>query len=122
MHGLLIKAEFLERMFAGRKDWEIRGSRTAVRGLVALIESGSGTVVGTAVVKGVEGPLTLRALRANARRAGCPPSDFRRKPYRRTFAWVLDDFRRLRRPVPYTHPPGAVIWVKLSSRIARQVA
>ena len=32
---------------------------------------------------------------------------------RDTYAWVLANIRLLKKPVPYAHPSGAVIWVKL---------
>ncbi|GAF99913.1 unnamed protein product, partial [marine sediment metagenome] len=29
------------------------------------------------------------------------------------YAWVLEKAKRYDEPIPYTHPLGAVIWVKL---------
>ena len=37
------------------------------------------------------------------------------------YAWELSNVRQLKRPVPYSHPQGAVIWVNLESRICAQV-
>jgi hypothetical protein len=33
--------------------------------------------------------------------------------YDRPHAWVLKDARELRKPIPYRHPAGAIIWVDL---------
>jgi hypothetical protein len=113
-HGLLIHKEWLDKIFAGAKTWEIRGKATARRGPIALIESKSGHVVGTCEVVDVIGPLTLATLNKNAHRTG-----FRARalPYPTTYAWAVRDARRLPEPVPYRHPSGAVIWVKLEPKV-----
>src|ERR1700687_4548450 len=116
--GLLILKEPLGKILAGTKTWEIRGKATARRGPIALIESKSGRVVGTCEVVDVVGPLTLAELRRNAKRTGFRPSQL---PYPMTYAWVVRDARRLRKPVPYRHPPGAVIWVRLEPRVTRRL-
>ena len=38
-----------------------------------------------------------------------------------TYAWVLTAVRRFHTPVRYRHPSGAVIWVKLTSRVTTKV-
>jgi hypothetical protein len=65
LSGLLIRSPYVDWILAGSKTWEIRGSFTAKRGRIALIQSGSGTVIGVADLVGVAGPLTLRDLAAN---------------------------------------------------------
>jgi hypothetical protein len=117
-HGLLILKEPLAEILVGTKTWEIRGKATARRGRIALIESKSGHVVGTCEVVDVLGPLTLAELRRNAALTGFRPN---RLPYATTYAWVLRDARRLAEPVPYEHPSGAVIWVRLEASVLRQL-
>lgn len=117
-HGLLILKEPLDKILAGTKTWEIRGKATTRRGPIALIESKSGHVVGTCRVVDVVGPLTLAELRRNADRAGFKPSQLY---YATTYAWVIEDAKRLARPVPYRHPPGAVIWVRLAPGVVRKL-
>ena len=121
MDALLIRKEWLDLILTGRKTWEIRGNATKKRGQIALIESGSGTVVGTCKLVDVCGPLDVRELRANASKAGFEPLDIQEPPYRSTYAWVLRSARRLPQPVPYAHPAGAVIWVKLSRQVSRHL-
>jgi hypothetical protein len=41
--------------------------------------------------------------------------------YRNTYAWVLKNPRRLKKTVPYKHPSGAVIWVKLDGIVERAI-
>jgi ASCH domain len=117
-HGLLILKEHLDKILAGTKTWEIRGRSTARRGPIALIESKSGHVVGTCEVVDVVGPLTLAELQTNAKRTGFRPGQL---PYPTTYAWVVCDARRLPEPVPYCHPPGAVIWVRLETSVVRRL-
>ena len=118
MKGLLIKTPWIDKILAGTKTWELRGSNTHVRGKIALIQSGSGTVVGTCELVNVVGPLSKAELTRRTRKHGVSPSLLRQGVrYRKTYAWVLEKARRLRRPVPYKHPMGAVIWVNLPDGI-----
>jgi hypothetical protein len=112
--GLLILKEPLDKILAGTKTWEVRGKATALRGPIALIQSKLGQVVGTCEVIDVVGPLSLAELKRNARRTGFQPSQL---PYLTTYAWVLRSAQRLPDPIPYRHPPGAVIWVRLEPRV-----
>jgi hypothetical protein len=116
--GLLILKEPLDKILAGTKTWEVRGKATARRGPIALIESKSGQVVGTCEIVDVVGPLSLPELLRNAKRTGFRPSEL---PYATTYAWVVRRARRLKTPVPYQHPSGAVIWVCLGASVVREV-
>jgi ADP-ribose pyrophosphatase YjhB (NUDIX family) len=119
MHGLIIGAEPIEQILLGRKPWEIRGKNTNIRGTIALIKKGSKTVVGTAELVDVHGPLTRAELRrqknkhrptAHELKHGCG--------YKTHYAWELRNVRRLEKPVPYKHPSGAVTWVRMSKAVA----
>jgi hypothetical protein len=122
MKGLLIKPPWIDMILAGQKTWELRGSGTQHRGEVALIQSGSGTVVGLTTLVDVLGPLSNAELLRSVSKHGVKASDIRAgMRYAQTYAWVFEGARRLRSPVPYQHPAGAVIWVKLGDDVARQV-
>ena len=113
MNGLIIKEKWLDLILRGEKTWEIRGTRTKVRGRIALIESGSGLVVGEAVLTDVVGPLSKPDLLKNVPRHRVPADAIKRGlRYKTPFAWIIAKAKRYRKPVPYRHPPGAVIWVK----------
>ena len=88
--GLPIRTVHLDRILAGTKTWEIRSRATTKRGPVALIESGSGTIVGVCEILDVLGPLSLADLQRNARRARVQADEL---PYDTTYAWA-------RRPSP----------------------
>jgi hypothetical protein len=118
VRGLIIATPWIDRILDGEKTWELRGTHTKVRGRIALIRKGSGQVVGTARLADVIGPLTLRDLQANVRKHRVPRSGAAAilERYPRPHAWVLEDARRLRHPMAYEHPRGAVIWVTLPDR------
>jgi hypothetical protein len=48
MKGLIIKSPWIDKILAGEKTWEIRGSNTKIRGKISLIKSGSGMILGKA--------------------------------------------------------------------------
>ena len=121
MRALLIKSEYIVKILDGKKTWEIRGSRTNIRGTIGLIRSGSSEVVGVCDVVDCIGPLTEKQFRANARKAGMKSSEAEIGHYNRTFAWVLANPRSLKLPVLYKNPSGAVIWVKLGAQAGRSV-
>ena len=122
MKGLTIKSPWIEKKLEGKKTWEIRGSNTNIRGTVALIRSGSGTVVGTCELVDVVGPLSLATMRKNTRKHGVKPALIGNKlPYKKTYAWVLSQVRMLKSPVPYKHPTGAVTWVNLTPQVTKKV-
>jgi hypothetical protein len=121
MRALLIRHPHIDKILAGRKKWEIRGSRTTVRETIALVASGSGTVIGVCNLVDCRGPLTAVEYRKNARKAGNRPGEVTKRPYKRTYAWVVDTPKTLNKPVPYTHPSGAIIWVKLDTKVERQI-
>jgi hypothetical protein len=121
LNGLLIRPPWIGLILEGSKTWEIRGS-TSKRGRIALIQSGTGTVIGVPDLVDVVGPLTLSELTANASKAGFPEDEqITNLRYKRTFGWVLQRAHRLKQPVPYTHPSGAVIWVNLPPAVERAV-
>jgi ASCH domain len=86
MRALIIKKARLDKILAGTKTWEIRGSRTNIRETIGLIESGSGTVVGLCDLMDCRGPLTAAEFRQNARKAGMAPANATLGGYAKTYA------------------------------------
>lgn len=121
--GLLIRQPFAVWIVGGRKTWELRGSATKVRGRIAILAAGTKTVVGTCELCDVKGPLKLRDLRSNARKLNWPAAKITGPLYygNHTYAWVLRAAKRLRKPVAYDHPMGAVIWVNLDVALTRKL-
>lgn len=126
---LIIRAEALEMIFDGTKDWEIRSRPARIRGRIALSEKGANSIVGTCTLSCVVGPLTLEQIMKNARRMGSTRSEVEtyRAAWRddcrkgKVYAWVLRDVRRLRSPVAFANPSGAVTWALLPEKIGRRL-
>lgn len=112
--GLIIRQPWADMILSGQKTWELRGSQTRVRGGIAIIAGGSCQIIGVCDLVDVKGPLTQDEYNKAQTERGVTTSEVRPLPYPKTFAWVLARPRRLERPVPYQHPNGAVIWVKLA--------
>ena len=72
MKALLIKQPWIDLILDGKKMWELRGSNTRIREEIALVESGTGTVVGTCKLTGTVGPLTLAQIKRTWTRHGAP--------------------------------------------------
>lgn len=116
MKGLLIKSPWIDLILDGKKNWEIRGSNTKKRGEIGLIKSGSGMVYGTVnIVESKE--LTLEEYQNGSHRHCVNSGDTSQLPYKKTYAWVLNNPIIYETPIPYQHPMGAVIWVDLSKAI-----
>jgi predicted transcriptional regulator len=118
LSAIPIRSPFIEQILAGAKTWEIRSKKTKKIGPVALIQSGSGTVVGTATLSRVV-ELTPGVARAHAEQMGLSADDA--ADCAGLYAWVLEDVVKLKAPVRYVHPSGAVVWVTLDEETARKV-
>ena len=121
IRALLIQRPWIDMILNNTKKWEIRGSRTNISERIALVPSGSGTVVGVCQLVECKGPLTAAEFRKNAAKAGLRPDEARRRPYPKTYAWVLEKPMRLKRPIAYKHPSGAIIWVRIEGKTERRI-
>lgn len=120
MKGLTIREPWISLILSGKKTWELRSRDTQVRGRIALIRKGSGTVVGVAEIIGTLPKLSRADLIANAKKHRTSPSEVY-KDGKHTTAWVLRGAKPLQKPVTYRHPSGAVIWVNLAPEVAAQI-
>jgi hypothetical protein len=114
LKGLVIDQPWIGKILNGEKTWEMRSRGTAVRGPVALIEKGTGTVVGLASIVDSLPALAPGQMQSHFARHRIPEAMVRQEGFRWFTPWVLADVRRLQTPVSYQHPRGAVTWVNLS--------
>lgn len=110
MDGLIIKTEWINKILDDNKIWEIRSKNTTKRGRIALIESGTKTVVGIA---NLIDSFPVDTLVLNNNKDKHFIEDLSIVNYKKPHAWVIENAVRLKEPIPYTHPQGAVIWVQL---------
>ena len=118
LSAIPIQSGPLDEILFGSKTWEIRSKFTKKIGPVALIRSGSGTVVATATLSDCV-LITPKLARANYRRMGmfmdnalsCVGG----------YAWILEDVIELKKPVPYKHLRGAITWVTLDEPTTKKV-
>jgi hypothetical protein len=120
--GLIIRTPWIDMILNGTKTWEMRKQRIAIRGLIALIRKGSGTVVGVANLTDCLAPLTEAEFQSSEQLHGISAamapaimSD------RWVIPWVLEDAVAIP-PVPYKHRSGAVKWVKLEPDVSLSIA
>jgi hypothetical protein len=121
--GLIIESAPMAKILDGLKTWEMRSSATRLRGRIALIQKGSGKIMGLATLNDCIGPLTPSQVQNNEamhRISAERLCDPRVSKYK--FAWVLENARRLSTPISYRHPSGAVIWVNLDVESALQLS
>ena len=121
LSAIPIRHPFIDMILAGVKTWEIRSKFTKKIGPVALIRSGSGTVVATATLTEVI-KLTAEFAYENLNNMGIKSMPREKaNNFEGKYAWVLKDIIKLNTPVPYKHPPGAVTWVALDESTTDKV-
>ena len=114
IYGLLIKKQYLDLILGGSKLWELRSRNTSRRGIICLIESGSGLIKGIADLNStIKLDKTTYDDNYELHQIGIPYEDCRWNKY----AWEFDSVEVLDHPIAYQHPQGAVIWVNLSDKI-----
>ena len=118
LSAIPIKSPYIDMILIGVKTWEIRSKSTKKIGPVALIKSGSGTVVATAHLS-EDIFLTRKICLENAGEMGMVKEDA--VTCVGGHAWVLNDLIKLNKPVPYKHPPGAITWVTLDEATTKKV-
>jgi len=119
--ALVIREPAAGWIVSGAKRWEMRSKSTRIRGNIGIIAGGTGTVIGVCDLNRVVGPLRLQDYRESHVCRGPAATGSDSLPYKRTFAWVMENPRQLERPIPYIHPKGAVIWVRVSSDVQEAI-
>ena len=107
--AFIVKKVLNDKIFDEGKVWEMRSSRTKVTGKIGLIESGTNTIVGEAELFGYS-ELPVPKHRDLIKYHKVEDLELLEKW---KWAWFLSKAKRYEKPIPYQHPQGAVIWVKL---------
>ena len=109
--ALIIKKEHLDKILSGQKVWEMRSTATSICEKIGLIESGSGLIVGECWLLGSLAPLESDYARFISQELHRVDDLSKLKKWKHP--WVIDLAKRYEEPIPYKHPKGAVIWVKI---------
>jgi hypothetical protein len=118
--GLIIDQPWIGKILKGEKIWEMRSRSTNVRGEIALIAKGTGTIVGFARLVDSLSSLSADEMQVHFSKHRIPAKRVSEPGFRWFTPWVLADVRCMERPIPYQHPSGAVTWVNLdpTSKVA----
>ncbi len=109
--ALIIKKKYLDRILDNGKVWEMRSSKTKITERIGLIESGSGLIVGEVDLIGCGNALNDEC--AALLTADSHQVDDISLIEKWKYPWLLENAKRYDKPIPYKHPKGAVIWVKI---------
>lgn len=109
--ALVVKQPWVDLILSGQKIWEMRSTKTANRGLVGLIQSGTSKIIGSCEIIDVHYIPSLEELMDHQDKHQIDFSDEGLE--RCHYAWIIENPKRFTNPIPYSHPHGAVIWVNL---------
>lgn len=114
--ALIVLPVWGELLLSGSKPWELRSSKTNIRGRIGIIFSGSGFIFGSINLVDSLPPIDPETFDQHFLKHRVPFSEKSiREKYR--FPWLMESQIRFRKPIPYIHPKGAVIWVNDPLRI-----
>ena len=112
--GLIIRKNWLDKIFETGKTMEMRSTKTNIRGRIGLIEAKSGLIVGEVTLYDCTEKLTNeQALKYSSQHQVDDLNLLKKWCY----GWKLKDIKKYPFPVPYLHPKGAVIWVNIAEWI-----
>lgn len=110
--GLIVREPFASMIVDGEKVWEIRKSRTKVRGEILILSGGK--ALGEAELVDVLGPFRVEELAKHADKHRVDPQFLREysggKPL---YAWVLRNARRFDRAKKVKMARGAQVWANV---------
>lgn len=112
--ALIIRKPHIDNILDNMKIWEMRSSHTNVKGWIGLIEAGSGLIAGKAFLHGSLEPIKpWQAADPVYRDYHQIADDELHLLEKWRFPWLLSQAERFEKPIPYDHPKGAVIWVRI---------
>lgn len=109
--ALIVRQPWVDMILSGEKVWEMRSKPTKIRGKIGLIEQGTGLIVGECDLD-YSPIIALDKYDHETYKCFHRVDDFALLEKWR-FPWQLKSAKRYENPIPYTHPKGAVVWVKI---------
>ncbi|WP_456454218.1 ASCH domain-containing protein [Thermococcus sp.] len=112
MRGLIVREPFASWIVEGKKVWEIRKSRTRIRGRVLILTGGR--AIGSVELTDVLGPFSPEELSRYEDRHLVDYGFLKKYSNgRKLYAWVLQNPEKFERPKPVDVPRGAQVWVRV---------
>jgi hypothetical protein len=122
MKALVIDVPWINLILDGSKTWEMRSIQTKLRGQFGLIRKGSGMVWGVASLSDCGEAMEANELIRHFDKHRIPEQMIRTGEVAKwNRPWKLTSVRKLAKPVPYKHKPGAVTWVNLEPDVAANI-
>jgi hypothetical protein len=112
--ALIVKQPYADLILSGQKALEMRSRHTKIRGRVGIIPKGTGVIKGSVEIIDswdYSDEPRLKSIGGQSLHQ-VEPKDWHLLD-KWCFAWELSKPIIFGQPVPYDHPKGAVIWVKL---------
>lgn len=112
--ALIVKQPYADLIMSGQKLLEMRSRHTSVRGRIGIIPKGSGHIIGSVDLVNswdYSGDPRLKSIGGQALHC-VEPKDWHHLD-KWCFGWELREPQLFARPIKYTHPQGAVIWVRI---------
>jgi hypothetical protein len=111
--ALIVHKPWANMIVSGEKKWELRSRRRKIRDRVGIIEAGSAEIIGAAtLVDCID--VASSQVGSLSRWFGLhrvPTEKLSR--YLIRYAWCFEDAEIFKPGIPYHHPKGAQVWVKL---------
>lgn len=109
--ALIIGEPWISKILSHEKTWEMRSRKTNIRGRIGLIRKGSGLIVGDAYLSN---SVTIIKNKLHVvSQYHCIDYNSNQELLKYHVAWELMSVNKYDKPIPYEHPRGAVIWVKV---------
>jgi len=118
--GLIVRQPWASLIVSGKKQWEIRRTKTRYRGPVAIISQKN--VLGVVEIVDVIG-LPVEEMAARVEKHCSDPATIKSYGEGRgvLYAWVLNGAKRLKEPLPIRIPRGAQTWVKIPESVEEEI-
>lgn len=110
--ALIVRKPWIDLILDGQKTWEMRSRPTKINGLIGLVEAGSGLIVGECFIEHSGESIKNFDLGYGQHLHKVEDLSLLEKWH---YPWVISRAKRYKKPIPYSHPKGAVTWVKLQN-------
>lgn len=120
-HGLVVRSPYARLLASGKKSWEMRSRPTKIRGRIAIIEAGSGLIIGICDLVDCLPSIDAAELVNMSDRHCIPINAWTSGTQDWTTPWVIENAKEIDPPISYQHKSGAVTWVLLNPEVQKKL-